>query len=148
MLKKKNLKIGFSAETWLSSLYKNNLVTVAEVDAFKKECGYLLVDLVEKILERSYLLDQLLYAMHLSWIQEILLWFLRKRLKRKWSRYFKPPHKFKASCTCFLTKLQVNSLIFWRNQKYIKTCLLNSIKNLTGLMIFTSRSVVLIDAKS
>ena len=54
-------------------LLKLDLVTVAEVDAFKKECGYLLVDLVEKIPERSYVLDQLLYAMHLSWIQEILL---------------------------------------------------------------------------
>ena len=53
MLKKKILKIGFSAETRLSSLYKKDLVTGAEVDAFKKECGYLLVNLVEKILERS-----------------------------------------------------------------------------------------------
>ena len=51
--RKKKLKIGFSAETWLSSLYKKDLVTGAEVDAFKKVCGYLLVNLVEKILERS-----------------------------------------------------------------------------------------------
>ena len=34
-------------------LYKKDLVTRAEVDAFKKECGYLLANLVEKILERS-----------------------------------------------------------------------------------------------
>ena len=34
-----------------SLLYKKDLG--AEVDAFKKECGYLLVNLVEKILERS-----------------------------------------------------------------------------------------------
>ena len=51
--KKNNLKIGFSAETRLSSLYKKDLVTAAEVDAFKKECGYLLVNLLEKILEWS-----------------------------------------------------------------------------------------------
>ena len=41
------------AETRLSSLYKKDLVTGTEVDAFKKECGYLLVNLVEKILEWS-----------------------------------------------------------------------------------------------
>ena len=34
-------------------LYKKDLVTRTEVDAFKKECGYLLLILVEKILERS-----------------------------------------------------------------------------------------------
>ena len=32
-------------------MYKKDLVTGAEVDAFKKECGYLLLNLVEKILE-------------------------------------------------------------------------------------------------
>ena len=53
LLKKKKLEIGFSAETRLSSFYKKDLVTGAEVDAFKKVCGYLLVKLVEKILERS-----------------------------------------------------------------------------------------------
>ena len=37
----------------LSLLYEKDLVTGAEVDAFKKECGYLLVNLAEKILERS-----------------------------------------------------------------------------------------------
>ena len=51
LLTKKILKIGFSSETRLSSLYKKDLVTGSEVDAFKKECGYLLVNLVEKILE-------------------------------------------------------------------------------------------------
>ena len=35
LLKKKNLKIVFSAETRFSSLYKKDLVTGAEVDAFK-----------------------------------------------------------------------------------------------------------------
>ena len=45
--------MGFLAETQLSSLYKKDLVNGAEVDVFKKESGYLLVNLVEKILERS-----------------------------------------------------------------------------------------------
>ena len=36
-----------------SLLHEKDLVTGAEVDAFKKEFGYLLVNLVEKILERS-----------------------------------------------------------------------------------------------
>ena len=35
------------------SLRKKDLVTGAEVDGFKKECGYLLVKLVEKIVERT-----------------------------------------------------------------------------------------------
>ena len=43
------MKIGFLAETKLSLLYNKDLVTGAEVDAFKKEYGYLLVNLVEKI---------------------------------------------------------------------------------------------------
>ena len=34
-------------------MYKKDLVTGAEVDAFKKVCDYLLVNLVKKILERS-----------------------------------------------------------------------------------------------
>ena len=34
-------------------LYKKDLITSAEKDAFKKECGYLLVNLVKKILEGS-----------------------------------------------------------------------------------------------
>ena len=53
MLKKKYLKIEFSAETRLSLLYEKDLVTGAEVDVFKNECGYLLVNLVERMLERS-----------------------------------------------------------------------------------------------
>ena len=48
LLKRKNLKIGFSAETQLLSLRKKDSVTGAEVDGFKKECGYLLVKLVQK----------------------------------------------------------------------------------------------------
>ena len=48
LLKKKKLEIGFLAETRLSSFYKKDLVTGAEVDAFKEECGYLLLKLVEK----------------------------------------------------------------------------------------------------
>ena len=43
------MKIGFLAETKLSLLYNKDLVTGAEVDAFKKEYGYLLVNLREKI---------------------------------------------------------------------------------------------------
>ena len=34
-------------------MYKKDLGTGAEVDAFKKVCDYLLVNLVKKILERS-----------------------------------------------------------------------------------------------
>ena len=34
-------------------MYKKDLITSAEKDAFKKECGYLLVNLVKKILEGS-----------------------------------------------------------------------------------------------
>ena len=49
LLKKKKMKIGFLAETKLSLFYNKDLVTGAEVDAFKKEYGYLLVNLVEKI---------------------------------------------------------------------------------------------------
>ena len=49
LLKKKEKKVGFLTETKLSLLYNKDLVTGAEVDAFKKEYGYLLVNLVEKI---------------------------------------------------------------------------------------------------
>ena len=51
--KKKKLKFGSRQKhDFHHSLCKKDLVTDAEMDAFKKECGYLLVNLVEKIIER------------------------------------------------------------------------------------------------
>ena len=97
-------------ETQPSLLYKKDLVTGAEVDAFKKECAYLLVNLVWKILECSPLgsvivcnapvldpRDNLMISMEES----------EKKMKSILKVDIKPPHKFKASCKCFFfqTKL-------------------------------------------
>ena len=91
-------------ETQPSLLYKKDLVTGAEVDAFKKECAYLLVNLVWKILECSPLgsvivcnapvldpRDNLMISMEES----------EKKMKSILKVDIKPPHKFKASCKCF-----------------------------------------------
>ena len=71
------------AETQLSWLYKKDLVTGAEVDAFKKECGYLQVTLVERILERSPLRSIIVRNVSLLDSRDIFMISTEETQKRK-----------------------------------------------------------------
>jgi len=53
LLKRKNIKLGFSAETRLSALRKQDTITSIEIDSFRKDCIALYVRLFEKFIERT-----------------------------------------------------------------------------------------------
>ena len=70
------------------------------MDAFKNECGYLLVNLVEKILEWSPLVSVIVSNASVLDPRDILM-ISTEEAEKKMKSILKPPHKFKGSCTCF-----------------------------------------------